>query len=273
MEIQVGSKYMNKTDEDPHGVITVTKVTDLTVFYDGEPRGNCQKPTKGYCRKATFEKQYLPLVEPPKETPKPVMLPVKAVMESPMGSGKWVPATLSISGGLAVKIQGAIDNSNFKSDVKEFKHNGVKCLMMKHPHFGTWCGYAQIPHGSVDKKIKNYTKVAIKGVTMTVSSMNGTTRIAIAGCRRSGYVAPILSGIEVHGGLTFYGIPRHRQKYDGRRWLGFDCAHAGDAIPGFKQFGLGEDPDAVFADESYVEGHCRKLADQLIALNKELAKK
>lgn len=62
--------------------------------------------------------------------------------------------------------------------------------------------------------------------------------------------------VDVHGGLTFSGTQ------DGEGdvwWLGFDCAHAGDLVPGH----VVNTPGATFKDLGYVRDQCRLLAEQL----------
>lgn len=63
----------------------------------------------------------------------------------------------------------------------------------------------------------------------------------------------IESYFDVHGGITFAG---KKSDLNNDWFLGFDCAHIGD--------------NPMIQDESYVERECKKLIDQIIALeNKE----
>lgn len=120
-------------------------------------------------------------------------------------------------------------------DRLEFEHAGLPCLIVRIP-LGTWCGYVGVSpdhpwHG------RGYDHV----------------------------------DAEAHGGLTFSGACQigglicHESKAsraDDVWWLGFDCAHAGDLIPGHLKFvGLPHDWD-TYRDQSYVMTCVRYLAEQ-----------
>ena len=71
---------------------------------------------------------------------------------------------------------------------------------------------------------------------------------------------------DVHGGLTFAAADTDCGKHgeDNAWWLGFDCAHAGDApdlsLPGYcsrMTF-----PGDTIRTTAYVEAQCRRLAEQ-----------
>jgi hypothetical protein len=74
---------------------------------------------------------------------------------------------------------------------------------------------------------------------------------------------------DVHGGITYSGEQKDFKGY----WIGFDCAHAGDA----KDFSLMDDKHKeIWSDFShnlygdvvrttrYVEAECKSLIDQII---------
>lgn len=76
---------------------------------------------------------------------------------------------------------------------------------------------------------------------------------------------------DVHGGLTYaeYGTacPTHGKKAEW--WVGFDCAHAGDApdpallsASSYRPYGLLGD---TIKDTDYVIAECRSLAEQAVA--------
>ena len=82
------------------------------------------------------------------------------------------------------------------------------------------------------------------------------------------------AGPEVHGGVTFAqaDIDCGNEQDGGGWWLGFDCAHAGDApdpkLPGGSltvstALRLGYTPGVVRSTE-YVEQQCYSLIDQII---------
>jgi hypothetical protein len=73
--------------------------------------------------------------------------------------------------------------------------------------------------------------------------------------------------VDVHGGLTWSGPLKHRQ-VDKRRldgwWLGFDCAHYGNGVPGIP--GL----DGTYRDFTYVVKEVESLAGQIFGWEAEL---
>lgn len=74
-----------------------------------------------------------------------------------------------------------------------------------------------------------------------------------------------LSAIDVHGGITYAADRLPWWKPDGKWWLGFHCAHDGDAIPG-----LAEDEDRVYRDESFAQKEVVRLAKKLIGIAAEM---
>ena len=60
------------------------------------------------------------------------------------------------------------------------------------------------------------------------------------------------SHFDVHGGITFAG---RISDLNNDWFLGFDCAHAGD--------------NPIIQDADYAEIECKKLIDQIVALEKE----
>ena len=74
---------------------------------------------------------------------------------------------------------------------------------------------------------------------------------------------------EVHGGLTFANACSGKVCHDEHTeevanadvwWLGFDCAHSGDFIPGMDRLSSFE--GATYKNIAYVESECRSLAAQ-----------
>jgi len=75
---------------------------------------------------------------------------------------------------------------------------------------------------------------------------------------------------DVHGGITFTDpdVPCDAPGEDKHWWLGFDCAHAGDApdpdLPGrMSLYRMDED---VIRTQEYVEAECRSLCEQALAI-------
>lgn len=106
---------------------------------------------------------------------------------------------------------------------------GYRLLAVKHPRMGHWCGYVGVPdtheyHG------KDYDDVPV----------------------------------EVHGGLTYASDRAPRKDPDGLWYLGFDCAHCGDLIPGIANY-VGApytDLGDTFKDLDFVKRECMALAAQ-----------
>lgn len=87
------------------------------------------------------------------------------------------------------------------------------------------------------------------------------------------YDDPQLSQVQVHGGLTFSekGLPGMIQRFSYQWWIGFDCAHAGDApdeelMSADHRLFHGRVPTFqgdVVRDTTYVERECLDLIEQL----------
>ena len=67
-----------------------------------------------------------------------------------------------------------------------------------------------------------------------------------------------LAGVMVHGGLTYAG---HAVAGSPAWWLGFDCAHAGDLMPG-NRFFFADPGNGTYRTVAYVRGQCALLAAQ-----------
>lgn len=107
------------------------------------------------------------------------------------------------------------------SVVSTFMHAGFRCEVRRNPHLGTLCGYMDIP---------------------PCHPWYGLDYGAIHERHPQ---------LDVHGGLTY------ADKNDDYWRIGFDCAHAGDLIPGFETNFPGE----TYRDQTYVERELRLLAE------------
>lgn len=92
-----------------------------------------------------------------------------------------------------------IAEPDFENDT--FTPSSLDCRLFRHPEFKHWCGYVRLPDNHPDA-----------GLLKTEADRF----------------------YEVHGGITYAGgTPlSHWDLFDGS-WLGFDCAHAGDYVPGW----------------------------------------
>lgn len=72
----------------------------------------------------------------------------------------------------------------------------------------------------------------------------------------------------VHGGLTFGSMdtPCDKKGPDNGYWVGFDCAHSGDApdpkLPAGSSFGFLGGSSGSIKTQRYVEAECRRLCEQ-----------
>lgn len=113
--------------------------------------------------------------------------------------------------------------------LSEGKHQGLEWIVT-HNSFGFRCGYVRIPVGH---------------------SWHGMDWDKIR--------------CDVHGGITFSepDQPCDKGGADDAWWIGFDCAHAGDA-PGPSLPGHQDRPwdYGVIRNQEYAEGQCRQLCEQ-----------
>lgn len=132
---------------------------------------------------------------------------------------------------------------------------GLDCLLHRNPT-GAWCGYVGVAEGHPFFG-RGYSECALPEPCASAGDW----------CEHTAYART-----EVHGGLTYSGFCQDTDDESkgichvpepGRPhrvwWLGFDCAHAWDLIPGY-QFRPGPD---VYRDRTYVENEVRGLARQL----------
>ena len=114
-------------------------------------------------------------------------------------------------------------------DRLEWSRAGLDCLARRN-NYGAWCGYVRVP---------------------TDHPWHGRH-----------YDDAALGGVEVHGGLTWSAEIRGRDGW----WIGFDCAHAYDMVPGLGAL-LGPRPEGYseYRDVFYVRGEVNSLAWQVAA--------
>lgn len=106
---------------------------------------------------------------------------------------------------------------------------GVVCRIKRVQGLGTLCGYVKVPtehqwHGMGYEEIDDEA-----------------------------------GGVDVHGGLTFAA----RQDDPDSWWIGFDCAHYGDVMPGLTAL-CGGGGGGVYRNMEYVTAEVEKLARQMM---------
>lgn len=113
-------------------------------------------------------------------------------------------------------------------DHDDFEHCGLMCAIQRHDELGHLCGYVCVPARHM------YFGVHHDHVPY-----------------------------DVHRGLTYSGRECYgREKSKGEWWLGFDCAHFHDIVPGIPRFLW--DAGSVYRTMSYVREQCRFLAGQVL---------
>lgn len=127
----------------------------------------------------------------------------------------------------------------FKSegDNKAWRHAGLACEIVRHPRMGHLCGYVGVPEGHPAWG-KDYDHVAV----------------------------------DAHGGLTFADraegyLGAERQPGEVLWWLGFDCAHAGDGVPGMMIMPFWDRRGGSYRDLTFVTRETNRLAEQLAAMS------
>lgn len=116
------------------------------------------------------------------------------------------------------------------------EETGMPCMAIRVANFGHWCGYVGVSEGHP--------------------------------LYEQDYTNEIVSGLEVHGGVTFADSNTSFLAFEaqqGSLWVfGFDCAHMGDYSPSFPWTRGG-----TYRNLIYVKNECAALAQQLAALVKE----
>lgn len=81
--------------------------------------------------------------------------------------------------------------------------------------------------------------------------------------------------VNVHGGLTYSArcgsVICHKAKPgepDDVWWLGFDCAHAFDVVPGLRALYQATFDGETYKDMAFVKAECEKLAAQLLRMRR-----
>lgn len=110
----------------------------------------------------------------------------------------------------------------------DWQASGYPCLVVRHASLLHLCGYVAVPpghpwHGLDYDSIEPYP--------------------------------------DIHGGLTFAEDHPPLGEPDSNWWLGFDCAHAGDLVPGMMRHA----PDDEYRDFEFVCSECEHLVEQAVS--------
>lgn len=128
------------------------------------------------------------------------------------------------------------------------RETGLDCLIVRNPHCKNLCGYVGVPKGHpwYGREYEECDADVHGGLTFASKCQHG---------------GKICHGVEKDGEIA----------NDDVWWLGFDCAHGGDLVPGVIESLRAIGPLASYHDNevyrniAYVERECRSLAKQAIA--------
>lgn len=149
------------------------------------------------------------------------------------------------------------------------KYKGFRFVVLGLPR-GHRCGYVRIPKGHTLYKL-SYSEqlpITLKAIKNKPVGKRGVVSLLGASFLKPDDRISMDLLFDVHGGITFSGKLEDFYGY----WIGFDCAHAGDA----KDFSLMDEetrksydgwpdyPGDVIRTKEYVEQECKNLIDQII---------
>lgn len=120
-------------------------------------------------------------------------------------------------------------------DQIEFQYRGYQCLIRRNPELKILCGYVAIPKDSKFYNVNDYDAIC--------------------------------DSLQVWGGITFAG---KINKTDSKFYLGFDCAHLEDYVPGIDglpQCAINEVKN--YKDIVFVKTELQHLVEQIIAQDKK----
>jgi hypothetical protein len=128
---------------------------------------------------------------------------------------------------------------------------GLLCAIVRQKDMQFLCGYVQIPFGKLRKKILRIRRIPGR------------------------YEYVLLRGIEAHGGLSFFGFHKNYRLSRGY-WIGFDCAHAYDFMPGMMALLNSLQAHSgdfmrhdTYRDFAYVKAEVTDLARQVARIEKK----
>lgn len=115
-----------------------------------------------------------------------------------------------------------------EGNYEEWTQDGYLCRIRRPPKLLAWCGYVRVPKGH-PAYAQDYDNI----------------------------------DVDVHGGLTYsandFPIDDGELIEEGFWWIGFDCAHGGDYVPGMN----GMEYAHEYRNKLYVKDQVRELVIQL----------
>ena len=127
-------------------------------------------------------------------------------------------------------------------DIAKGYHCGLAYRIIRHPVQGHLCGYVKLPlnHPWLKEARKK------RWGPRWFSKKYQRTEV--------GYDYAPISRVRVHGGVTFFGTLRRGRGH----WIGFDCAHCDDYVPGMVNLGL--TLDGTYRSIDYARMECFRMA-------------
>jgi len=136
---------------------------------------------------------------------------------------------------------------------------GYDCVIVRN-HMKAFCGYVRVPEGHQFFS-KNYDHEIDATWFQNMKLSDATPIIALMLQASSDDQSTIRLDLaaNVHGGITWANdyMPTADDRKPGEWWFGFDCAHAGDYVPGMP---VGLSLEGTYRDIDYVTAECEKLA-------------
>lgn len=108
---------------------------------------------------------------------------------------------------------------------EKFVYEDYRCEVWQHPNLGYFCGYVMIPKDNKLFKVD--------------------------------YTDDKFPNLSIHGGITFSDCDE-----DGNWWIGFDCGHFSDLVPGLLDNVSSE--NASYKGLAYVKRQLMGLIDQVM---------
>lgn len=159
--------------------------------------------------------------------------------------------------------------------VAQYEESGFHCAIVRHGSLGHLCGYVGVDQGHpwFGKFYDDIDTSVHGGLTFCGSERHGSPEEkkmlrALAtkseGVLRSGnHWKGFLDAIKSKPRESFGCYPCDSGDID-RWWVGFDCAHYGDSVPGASAGG-------IYRDEAFVRGEISDLVRQAEAAAKEVS--
>lgn len=135
-------------------------------------------------------------------------------------------------------------------DITKGYHMGLAYRVIRHPKMGHLCGYVKLPIGHPWLKQARAHRWEKKWFSNKYH------------CVEVGCNVTAMRYLPVHGGLNFFGKLSRGRGY----WIGFDCAHCDDLVPGMEKIMPGLRADwTVYRDVPFVIRNCKELAEAVAA--------